>query len=94
MDMKTSIPRIRKVRFKSGGEIELLKTRREADEESVRKNLREVYGEMKNFNDTAGFVTLWWNYEGHWSARWVIGDSKIPPHMIPTLLANSLMNAS
>ncbi len=67
-ETRTSIPRIRAVRFKNGGEVRLLASSRETNAQKTFQDLTYVvdwYRKANQYgNDLAGYVVFVWDTQG------------------------------
>lgn len=71
--MKKSIPRLRRVRFKAGGELEVFRSLPERQSEGMREFLElEAKRVVDVVPNMAGFAVIAWNFRGEFSVGYGI----------------------
>lgn len=76
-DVRKSIPRIRAVHFKNGGEVRLLKSKREANHADVLRSLREAvqWADDHHAAGLVGYALVAWDADGMTSTDCRIANS-------------------
>lgn len=89
--MKTSIPRLRRVRFKSGGFVEVLRQPR-TDSEFLRAEMTRLFQVIQDEQgpDLAGFALMVWGPDGSSSAV-IRTDGTIPLPLIADFVRGRLI---
>ena len=81
--------RIRRVRFKSGGELHLLPDRRDAVRGRVERNIRDA---LDTQDDIAGYAFVAWGANSDsTTTHWAGSQSAIPTILIPDFVRNRLL---
>lgn len=87
---RTSIPRLRSVKFKTGGELRVLPTKRRDARRYVEDYVRQVLDAQGT--DITGFAFVVWGADLSSSADLASGDgSPIPSILIPDFVRNRLL---
>lgn len=90
MSNPTSIPRIRSVKFKNGGEIRVLKHEVSADRAIIERRVRECLDNKDG--EPVGFAFIVWSEDGiSCCASGHTEKSKIPHILIPDFIRNRLL---
>lgn len=88
--MKTSVPRLRRVRFKDGRTIEVLRTK-PTDDQNLRASIRNVMKVGAGFDKTlAGYAFVAWGTDGM-SIAHLQSNGQIPSILVPDFVRNRLL---
>lgn len=83
---------IRRVRFKSGGEVRLIAPIKDEGRARAERGVRAVLDGHEQFGGIAGFAFVAWAADGATTGDlWAGSDSSIPAILIPDLVRNQLL---
>lgn len=88
--MKTSVPRLRRIRFKDGRTLEVLRPRTEDPAAAVLMAKLVIETHFKGGPGPHGCAVVLWSSDGATSAR-VVNDTVIPGILLPDLVRNVLL---
>lgn len=89
--MRTSIPRIRRVRFKAGCEVVKIRSARDDVGEYMVRRAKDMANEAAG-QHIAGFAIVAWSNSGEsWVLSHVDNGSRIPPLLVPEFVRNALL---
>lgn len=90
MSNRQSVPRIRSVRFKSGGEVRLL---REVDYRERDYLMRDARTVLEDQKDLAGYAIVAWGQDMSSTTTAFAGPrSRIPTMMVPEFVKSELLS--
>lgn len=86
--MKTSVPRLRSVRFKNGGEVIALNQFPDGRRAEVERHIREVLDAQEMIH---GFAIVAWDDQGRSTCFSANYESQIPVILIPDFVRSRLL---